>query len=210
MAPRSSASTTAEIELDDVERLGANRVAARMRGDDDPAARFEPVDLERLEQRLDEPEMGHALARVDRHLPRPVDAPRRGRDHLADPVRRERERRRVREDRQPLAPPSRPVGDEHVVTEVQLGPEQDPPAARPGRVAGISVERTDDVTTDERRGVRVWRCRPGAHDELAVDDLGDLRVGDLHQVLVGRASLRRPHAGDDSMDMRHRGSKRRT
>ena len=39
-----------------------------------PAARFEAVDLERLREGIDEPEVSDALARVDRHFPAAIDA----------------------------------------------------------------------------------------------------------------------------------------
>src|SRR5256712_11302178 len=106
-----------EAQLDGVERLRPDGVVAGVRAEDDPPARFEAIDLQRLELRLDEPEMRHALPGVDPYLPAPVDAAGRRRDHFAHPVRRLRERGRVREDGQALAPPPRPVGDEHVLAE---------------------------------------------------------------------------------------------
>src|SRR5436305_834119 len=68
--------------------------------------------------------------------------------------------------------------------------------------AGSAVKRPGDVAAEYGGRVRVRRRGPRADDELAVDDLGDLGIGDLHQVLVGRAPLRRPHRRDDSTTMR--------
>src|SRR5437773_1756193 len=106
-----------EPQLDRVERLRPNGVVAGVRADDDPAARFEPIDLERLELWLDEPEVRYPFTGVDPHLSAPVDAASRGRDHLAHPVRRLSEGRSVREHGQPLAPPPGPVGVEDVLGE---------------------------------------------------------------------------------------------
>ena len=60
----------------------------------------------------------------------PLREPGTGRDHLEHPLRRLPEGGHVREHGHPLAAPARAVGHEHVLAEVQLGLEEEPPAAR--------------------------------------------------------------------------------
>src|SRR5438876_897027 len=53
---------------------------------DEAAARIAAMDLERAEDRVDDPEVADPLAGVDPHLAPTVDLARRRRDHLAHPV----------------------------------------------------------------------------------------------------------------------------
>src|SRR5947207_505522 len=75
-----------ELKLDRLERLRLYAFAAAVRVCHHPAATLEPVHLEGLGQRFDEPEMGDRLARIDAHLAHAIGAGRRGRHHLAGPV----------------------------------------------------------------------------------------------------------------------------
>src|SRR5207249_6000035 len=76
-----------EPQLDRVERLRPNGVVAGACADDDPAARFEPIYLERLELWLDEPEVRYPFTGGDPHLSAPGRPASRERAHLAHPVR---------------------------------------------------------------------------------------------------------------------------
>src|SRR5215813_707018 len=70
------------IERDGVEGLRHEGVGTAVRAGDDPAPPLEPIDLEGALQRVDDPEVAHALARVDMHLPPAVDGASCGRDDL--------------------------------------------------------------------------------------------------------------------------------
>ena len=54
---RSAAPEAGEVELDGVEGLGANRCVAAVGHDDPPAPAVQPVDLERLDPRIYQPQM---------------------------------------------------------------------------------------------------------------------------------------------------------
>src|SRR5262249_9394378 len=170
-----------QVKRDRIEGLRAHHLIAPVPGEDDPASALEPVDLESPREWIDEPEVRDPLAGVDAHLAAAVDATRRRRDDLADPVGRLREVRRGWERRHALTAPAGPVGNQDVVAQVQLGLEDDPPAPGTGWVAGVPVEGPDQVAARYRGGVRVRRSGARGHEELAVDDLGDLVIGDLHQ-----------------------------
>src|SRR5690606_38042165 len=76
----------AEVELDGVEGLGAHRGFACVRDDQAVAASVEAQHLERACLWVHQPDVGHAVLRVDRELERAIVAARRGREHLCDPV----------------------------------------------------------------------------------------------------------------------------
>src|ERR1051325_4120026 len=168
-----------EAELDRVKGVGADDLGAAVRAGHHPVVTFEAVDLERAEERVDDPQMLYALARIDAHLPTAIDPSGRRRDRLAHPVGRHRERGHVPHDRQTAASPPGDIGDEDVLTEVQLRLEDEPPTARALWVAWWATERGSQITHDDGRRVRVRGGRSGARDELAIDDLRDHRVGDL-------------------------------
>src|SRR5690606_8208077 len=74
--------------------------------------------------------------------------------------------------------------------------EQDPPAARPQRIAGLAMERLEEPRADRRRRARVACRRTRAEEQRAVEDLGDLVLGCGEHVVVSRLALRLGHAGD--------------
>ena len=73
-----------------------------------------------------------ATAGVDRALAMQIEPACRGRKHLAHPIRRGGEVRRVGQLCHPLPAPPREVGDQDVLAEVQLRLVDDPPPARAG------------------------------------------------------------------------------
>src|SRR5207244_1664821 len=77
-----------ELDLDGLERLGADDVVAAVRREHYPPSGVEPIHFERPHERIDEPEVRDPFSRIDAHLPSPVDPSRRRRDDLAGPVRR--------------------------------------------------------------------------------------------------------------------------
>src|SRR5439155_1057087 len=168
-----------DIELDRVEGLGPHPLAAAVGARDHPAIALEVVHLERTGERIYDPEVSDLFARIDAHLAAAVDRARRRRQHLADPVGRLGECGDVRKDRHPLPPPGREVGHDHVLAEVQLGLEKEPPPAR-DPATGRPVERAAEVGPDAHRRERVRRGGPRARHQLAVDDLRHQVFGNLH------------------------------
>ena len=144
----------------------------------------EAAELERALQRVDEPRVRHPRLRVDAQLPAAIDAPGGGGEHLAHPVRGEREEGLLRHGRQPLAPPAGEVGHDDLLSEVKLGLVEDPPA--PGAAAAL-VERSPDEEPKPGRRHRVSRGRPRAQEQLAIQDLGHLVLRGVQHVLVRRA-----------------------
>lgn len=67
---------------------------------------------------------------------------------------------------------------------MQLRLEKNEPAAR---AALTELERRSDTHSQATRQMGMRPGRPRLHDELAVDDLGELRVGDGEKILVGGA-----------------------
>ncbi len=159
------------------------------RADERPARALEPEDLEHPLDRVDQPCVPDALACIDGQLLGSVDGCVDGREHLADPVRRELERGCVRGLRHPLATPAREVGHEDVFVEVQLRLVEDDPAPRAAISAAREgpVELTSDAQTTRSRG-----ATPGAGWVTSTPWMisGDERWRDREQIRVRRASLR--------------------
>ena len=93
----------------------------------------------------------------------------RWREDLADPVRREREVRGLGIPRHPVPAPTSEVGDEDVVSEVQLGLDDDPPAAG---AAPAELKRRAEVDLKGRPRQRMRRGRSGIGVQHTIDDLG--------------------------------------
>src|SRR5882724_1532059 len=99
-------------------------------------------------------EMRDALASVDAHLAAAVDRARARRHDFAHPVGWLSESDDVRENGHAVAAPPGEVGYDHVLAEVQLRLEEQPPAAGEP-AAGRPVERPAEVRPDARRRERV-------------------------------------------------------
>src|SRR5712691_1623783 len=175
-----------QVQLDGMERLGADQRRSLVRREQQPSALRQAVDLERSRHRVHEPEMQDVLAGVDRHLLRAVQPFGARRHDLAHPVRRKSEAGGVGKLRHPLAPPAGEVRHEHVVTEVQLGLEEDPPAA--GTAPSV-VEGRAQPGPEHRGRKRVPRGRARRHVQVPVHDLGDAVRRDLENIVVGGAAL---------------------
>src|SRR6185503_6233095 len=115
---------------------------------DGPASASEAIDLERSCRWLDEPEMLHADARIDRHLARAVQATARRRDDFADPIRRNGEVGFRWQARHALAPPPGDVGDEDVIPEMQLGFIEDPPPTGIRGATRPAIESIEEHASD--------------------------------------------------------------
>ena len=144
-----------EPELDRVEGFGPHDVVAAVGGGDHPVTVGQPIDLQRASERIDEPQIPEAFARVDPHLPRAVDTSGAGGDDLTHPVRCQGHERGRGDRGHPLLSPASEVRNEHVVAEVQLRLVENPPPA--GRVAipGRPIEAVEQDAADRRRCERV-------------------------------------------------------
>ncbi|HMG57659.1 MAG TPA: hypothetical protein VK601_29365 [Kofleriaceae bacterium] len=127
-----------------------------------------------------------AARSMERQLLGAVEFLGRLRQHLADPVGRHGDERRIGHHGEPLAPPAGQIGHDDVVAEVELGFVQDQPAARAAAAA------------HERRAKLVAEHRPGGHrrtggsveqPELAADDLGDHVLRRVDHILIRGTSL---------------------
>ena len=135
---------------------------------------------------IDKPEVGDALAGIDRPLAVPVEIACRRRKHLADPVGRQGEEGRVGKVRHPLAPPAGDVGHQDVLAEMQLRLVDDPPAAG---AAFAEVERIADLTAQNGTGARMRRGRSRMGVERSLDDFGDHVRRRVDHVLIGRGAF---------------------
>src|SRR5438046_2899438 len=140
----------ARVELDRVERLCTYRHGPGVCARHYPAPALEAVYLERTRARVHDPQMPNPLARIHLHLAPAVERTRGGRDDLAGPVRRQRQRRRVGNGREPLTSPACEVGNEDVLFEVQLRLVEDPPAAPSRGALGRAAEGYDERRADHR------------------------------------------------------------
>src|SRR5207253_842016 len=75
-----------QIEIQRFERLGAHALLAAVRREGHPAIVLEAEDLQRPRLGIDDPRVGHAVPRVERHLHGPIDMRSARRGDLADPV----------------------------------------------------------------------------------------------------------------------------
>jgi len=103
-----------ELDLDRREGLGARPHVASMRCLHAVAVPIELQHLEQLARGIDPPDPGHPGVGVDCALLVAVEARRAGREHLADPVRRELEEGDVGELWHALTPPAGEIRDDHV------------------------------------------------------------------------------------------------
>src|SRR5476649_638584 len=102
-----------EVQLHRLEWLSPDFCIIRVRGEQDPAPlALVAKDFESAINGIDEPEPAHAFSAVDSTLASPIKFLRRGREHFAEPVRREREERRRLHHGHSLATPTRDVGHE--------------------------------------------------------------------------------------------------
>ena len=134
--------------LPGVLRRTPESLAACVHRQDRPPAVFEAQHFQRPRVGVDEPGVCHSLARVDRELLRAIELRGRGRQNLADPVRRQGEVGTLRVRGHARAPPAGPVRHEHIVGEVEFRLQEDPPSAR---AAAAFVERRDQAPPEHRR-----------------------------------------------------------
>src|SRR5437870_10570796 len=98
--------------------------------------------LERACDRIDQPQMRNAHACVHGHFCRAIDSRRSRRDDFADPVGRQLDGGCIRNLRHALAPPTREIGNQHVLAEMKLGLVENPPASWLRRPSWSAPERT--------------------------------------------------------------------
>ena len=143
-----------------------------------------PVDFQRAGVGIHEPRPLHADTVVDVHLLHAVPTGALWREDLADPVGRHREGDVDRPAREVLPTPAGEIRDQDVPGEVELGYEEDPPAAGTFGAAGAAVERSKQCPGHSRADARVRPCRPRAHHDLPVQDLSGQVLGQADEVGV--------------------------
>lgn len=89
----------------------------------------EAKDLEGAHDRIDEPEVRDALARVEGHLSPAIEERGGRREDFANPVGGESQEGFFRNFREALAPPACEIGHEDVRTEMKLGLGQNDPSS---------------------------------------------------------------------------------
>jgi hypothetical protein len=135
--------------------------------------------------RVDEPQVAHALAGVDLHLPSPIDGFGRGREHFARPVGREVEERLLGKTRHFFAPPSGDIRNQNVGGEVELGLVENPPAFR-GVAPAWFGETVEDGCSQTGGSEGMPWGRPWKGVQVAVEDLSHQMFGQREDILVAR------------------------
>jgi hypothetical protein len=134
---------------------------------------------------------------VDPELATAIDPLGCGREHLADPIGHQGEERLTGDGRHSLPPPASQVRHNDVLAEMQLRLVEDPPPAGP---VDTPVEGISENHADLRSHRRVRLPRPGAQEQLPIEDLGHLVLGGVQHVLVRRALHRIGSAGLGSVE----------
>ena len=135
----------AQAEGDRIERTDAHGVVVLRARNQQPLPASQ---LERLEGAIDwvdEPQVGHSFAGIDRALSVQVDLAGRVRKHLAHPVGREGEVRGAGQLRLALAAPAREVRHQNVFFEMELRLVEDPPSSR---TASTELEGVAEIVTE--------------------------------------------------------------
>jgi hypothetical protein len=173
-----------KVQLDGVERLGSHRLPAGDDLHDGPARWTETQCLEGLLHGVDQPRVRHTGFGVDGQLAAAIDALRRRRENLADPVGSQLEPRAIGDLGQALSTPATDVRDDGVVTEAELRLGEQPPAS--GALLA-AVEATPELPVSGCLGACGSEARPWSEEELPVEDLRHLVLGGVQHVLVRRA-----------------------
>jgi hypothetical protein len=172
-----------ELELDGVERLRADSRVVAEHAYAEPIFPLEPIDLECSCEGIHEPRVVDSLARIDRHLVGAVDRLGAPRKDLAHEIGTHAEVGGAGALESLFAPAGK-VGNDDVVTEVQLGFVEENPTPR---TAAATVEGTAEVHPEHRRRSGVRRGRPRIGVERAEEHLRDHVRRSVEHVLVGRA-----------------------
>ena len=174
-----------------------------MNVDDAVAALVVLEDLERHRLGVDEPHVLDAVEAVDAELVTAVEMSRGRREHLADPVRREREERLIDGHfGHALASPAGEIGDEHVGAQVPLGLEEEAPAAR---AASAACKRWIEIAPEPGARERVPRRRTRVRVKRAEDLLAHHVRGERREIVVQRWPLRASdHIAVGGLDARRR------
>jgi hypothetical protein len=180
-----------KLEPQRLERWDRHDCLVAMRAHEAIRRSIQPEHLERARQRIDEPHVTDAFARVDGHLVGTIDC-RGGRgEDLTGPVWCELEGGRLRHLRHPFPPPPRQVGNENIAVQMKLRFIENDPSAW---TANAAIERAVQEGTHARCRARVWRRRTRKRMELAIDELRDQVIRNCGEVVVRCPTLvRRAH-----------------
>ncbi len=167
-----------------VERLGVDDRVTVPSANNAVAATVETEHLQHPRRWVHEPHVLNPLTSVDGKLSSTIERRRRGREHFANPIRRELEGRNLRKHRHAFAAPAAQIGHESVSRQVQLGLVENHPTPWS---SPAPVERAVELTSQTRGRPRVpWRW-PRAGDQVTVDDFRDEVLGNALQITVGCA-----------------------
>jgi len=124
-----------------------------------------------------------------RHLLRAIERAGGRRNHLAQPIGRQIEKRRIRDLGHAFSAPAGQVWDHDLTHDVQLGLDQGEPAT--GTAFAFEPERSTEPDHESGGRNRVRSRGARRRVELVVDDLRDEVLGHGEQILVGRGLLAR-------------------
>jgi hypothetical protein len=128
----------------------------------------------------------HSFTSVDSELAPAIDGLRARRNDFAYPVGCDVGPGCLREKRDALPSPTRHVGYQNVVSKVKLRLEENPPTSRIVASPTRAVKARGDLSAKSGGCVSVRERRTRAREELAVQDLGHLVVGNGQEILVSR------------------------
>jgi len=164
-----------------LEWFGIDDVITAMSCEQHPVFGLQAVDFERLGEGVEQPEVGDAGAGVDGELAGAIEAAGGGREHFTDPVGWEGEEHVLRRRWHALALPACHVGDDDLLSQVQLWLIQDPPAAGTA-VAELHAGDESGAQCRIAEGMRARRAR--TYEQLSVDNLTHLMLGQRDDVVV--------------------------
>jgi len=142
---------------------------------------FQAVRLKRFGDRIEEPEMLHAFARINDELLPSIDALGRRRERLADPIGSNLEKRASGQIGHTVAAPTSDIRNHNIVGQVQLGLREQPP---PAGTTAPSIERPNEIAAQPRRRKRMGHRRSRRGVKLAIENLSDQVIGYRKQILV--------------------------
>src|SRR5690554_5866821 len=105
-----------------------------------------------MQRGIYQPRVSNTFPGVDTELLPAIYSLGRRRHHFANPIRREREISFAGHCRQTLSAPSGEIGNQNVLSQMQLGLVQQPPAAR---AITPAVKRAAELHAEHRRSMSV-------------------------------------------------------
>lgn len=174
-----------ELELERFEGRHAQRDGVAPSAEESVFVAVEREGFEGVQARVEEPNVRHALARVDGQLIGAIDGLRGWREYFRHPIGGEVEAGRIGHLWHSRAAPTREVGHQHIRSEMQLGLVEYHPAT--GATAA-AVKRIAEHHAENRRRDGVGTTGARLRVELSVQQLSDHVRWQVEQVLVAGAA----------------------